>query len=187
MFKYVLMAMVLCTVAIFSGAYGLPDARVSEETYEQALNMGLPILLSIPKLALTAPIEHVGLMSDGTLEVPVGPSNVAWFNAGPRPGEEGSAVIDGHFGWKDSIPAAFDQLHALVKGDMIYVTDDNGFTTVFVVRELRLYGEHEDASIVFNSKDAKAHLNLITCAGAWDRGRKSYSERLIVFADKAVN
>jgi hypothetical protein len=37
---------------------------------------------------------------------------------------------------------------------------------------------------VFASNDGGAHLNLITCAGEWNKGKKSYSERLVVFADK---
>jgi len=48
--------------------------------------------------------------------VPEGPTDVAWFDLGPRPGEAGSAVIAGHEGWRDGIVAAFDDLHELQKG-----------------------------------------------------------------------
>jgi len=34
------------------------------------------------------------------------------------------------------------------------------------------------------SSDAKAHLNLITCEGVWDKVSKSYSKRLVVFTDR---
>jgi LPXTG-site transpeptidase (sortase) family protein len=115
---------------------------------------------------------------------PEGPDDVAWFNLGTRPGENGSAVIDGHSGWKDGIPAVFDTLHALHKGDKIYVEDEKGSTTTFVVRELRTLGAKEDATSVFSSSDGKAHLNLITCEGTWDPVSRTSSERLIVFADK---
>jgi sortase (surface protein transpeptidase) len=33
--------------------------------------------------------------------VPVDQRNVAWFNLGPLPGENGSAVISGHYGLKN--------------------------------------------------------------------------------------
>lgn len=145
---------------------------------------GLPIRLIIPKISVDAAIEQVGVAPDGSMDVPKGPQNVAWFRLGPRPGENGSAVIAGHYGWKDGIPAVFDTLSTLQKGDTLSVEDDTGVVTTFVVRESRLLGEHEDASEVFGSSDGKAHLNLITCEGVWNAATKSYSKRLVVFADK---
>jgi LPXTG-site transpeptidase (sortase) family protein len=144
----------------------------------------IPIRLKIPKINVDAAIEHVGLTPDGSMGVPKGPSDVGWFDLGPRPGEKGSAVIAGHEGWKDGIKAVFDDLHNLVKGDKIYVEDETGTTTIFVVRELRIYGQNDDASDVFSSIDGKAHLNLITCEGVWNKAEKSYANRLVVFAYK---
>lgn len=146
--------------------------------------VGLPVRFKIPKINIDAAVEYVGLTSDGAMAVPKGPDSVAWFNIGPRPGEKGSAVIAGHEGWKNDIPAVFDNLHALQKGDKIYVEDEKGTTTAFVVRELKTYGEKDDAADVFYSNDGKAHLNLVTCEGIWNKAKKSYSNRLVVFADK---
>lgn len=116
--------------------------------------------------------------------MPKGPVNVAWFNLGPRPGGNGSAVIAGHYGWKNNIPAVFDNLHKLRKGDKIYIEDDKGSVISFVVREIRIYGKDGDASGVFYSSDGKAHLNLVTCTGIWNKAEKTRSDRLIVFTDK---
>ena len=45
---------------------------------------------------------------------PKNPENAAWYELGPRPGEEGSAVIDGHYGtWKNGKTSAFDRLREL--------------------------------------------------------------------------
>lgn len=117
-------------------------------------------------------------------DVPKDFTNVAWFNLGPRPGEEGSAAIAGHFGRKNGKASAFDNLYKLRKGDKIYVEDDKGEVITFVVRGIRRYDPKADASGVFFSSDGKAHLNLITCEGAWNKVTKSYSKRLVVFADK---
>ncbi len=153
--------------------------------YEQEkVNSGLPVHLEIPKINVDAALESVGLTPQGAVGVPEGPVNAAWFDLGPRPGENGSAVIVGHFGWKNGIPAVFDNLYKLQKGDKIYVEDETGTITTFVVREVRTYDQNEDASSVFNSSDGKAHLNLITCQGVWNKAQKSYSDRLVVFADK---
>jgi LPXTG-site transpeptidase (sortase) family protein len=145
-----------------------------------------PIRLTIPKINVDAALDYVALTSQGALGVPKSPSNVGWYDRGPRPGEKGSSVIDGHFGYKDNVPAVFDKLHLLQQGDNIYVKDDLGMTTAFVVRDVRTLDENQDASNVFISNDEKAHLNLITCQGTWIEVHKSYASRLVVFADKLM-
>ncbi|MCR4333529.1 MAG: class F sortase [Patescibacteria group bacterium] len=147
-------------------------------------NIGLPARLRIPALNIDATVEQVGLTPLGAMDVPKGPSDVAWYELGPRPGEDGSAVIAGHEGWKDSIPAVFDNLFKISAGDKIYVTDENGATSVFIVKKTRIFDEDQEVPSVFNSNDGKAHLNLITCAGVWNAVTKSFSKRLVVFADK---
>lgn len=144
----------------------------------------LSIRLKIPKIQVDALVESVGLTPEGMMDAPEGPTNAGWYNLGVRPGEEGSSVIDGHSGWKNNIPAVFDNLHKLQKGDKIYVEDNKGVITTFVVREFRIYDPEADASEVFVSSDGKSHLNLITCAGDWNETTKSSSKRLVVFTDK---
>ncbi|MGC9603528.1 MAG: class F sortase [Minisyncoccia bacterium] len=144
----------------------------------------LPIHLKIPKINVDAALEHVGLTPQGAVDVPHGPANAAWFDESPRPGEKGSSVIVGHYGWKDGIPAVFDNLNELERGDKLYVEDQRGMISTFVVRESRMYGESDDVSSVFGSSDGNAHLNLITCEGVWNKTQKTYSNRLVVFADK---
>lgn len=145
---------------------------------------GLPVRLKIPKTKVDAAVEQVGLTADGAMDVPSGPETTGWYDRGPRPGETGSAVIDGHFDLGDGTPAVFDDLHTLQAGDRLYVEDGQGTTTTFVVHESRTYDPEADASSVFRSRDGRAHLNLITCAGDWNKDRQSYSSRLIVFAEK---
>jgi sortase A len=148
------------------------------------VNSGLPMRLKIPAINVDTAIEYLGLTSDGAMAVPEGPTDVAWFDLGPRPGESGSAVIAGHEGWKDGIAAAFDDLHKLQKGDKVYVEDETGAVTAFIVRAVGTYDENGNAAAVFSSDDGKAHLNLITCEGIWNAATKSYSDRLVVFTDE---
>lgn len=163
-----------------------PIANIIIPYNQNRVNLSFPFHLTIPKIKVDASIEQVGLTADWSLSAPKDPAKVAWFNLSPRPGDNGSAVIAGHYGWKDGIPAAFDNLHKLVKGDKLYVKDGKGTATVFVVTGVQTYGKNEDASNVFISNDGKAHLNLITCEGIWDKVSKSYSKRLVVFTDKEV-
>jgi LPXTG-site transpeptidase (sortase) family protein len=168
----------------------LPDTTAVNSTQSVAsvaqmgLGSKLPVRLIIPAIKVDADIESLGLAPDGSMAVPKGPDDVAWFNQGPRPGENGTSVIAGHEGWKDNIPAVFDDLYKLKKGDTISVEDETGTTTVFVVRESQTFSENENAASVFSSSDGRAHLNLITCEGTWDEVSQSYSNRLVVFTDK---
>ena len=147
----------------------------------------IPVRLLIPKIHIDAFVEDVGTTSDGAMAVTKGPVDVAWFDLGSRPGEIGTAVIAGHEGWKDGIAAVFDNLHELKKGDEIYVENEEGSTTAFIVDRVGTYGQDENASAIFTSADGLAHLNLITCEGIWNAAEQSYSNRLVVFADETVS
>jgi LPXTG-site transpeptidase (sortase) family protein len=149
-------------------------------------SIGLPILLKIPKLNINTTIEQVGLASDGAMDVPKGPAEVAWFSPGSRPGEVGSAVIAGHSGYKDNRPAVFDNLYKLRKGDKIYIEDGKGAIITFIVRKIQIYNPKANAGEVFGSNDEMAHLNLVTCTGIWNKINKTHSDRLVIFSDKEI-
>lgn len=169
---------------------GMPTKSIWGVAFLEQGSYGLSVLpaggslrLKIPGINVNAIVEPVGL-TEGTMEAPKDPSDVAWFNLGSRPGEKGSAVIAGHFDSKNGTAAVFNNLHKLSPGDKLYIEDDKGVIISFVVRESRKYDSNADASDVFSSNDGKAHLNLITCGGVWNKASKSYSQRLVVFADK---
>ncbi len=143
----------------------------------------LSLRLKIPKIHVDAPLELVGLTADGSMGVPKGDANAGFFNPGPLPGQRGSAVIDGHSGFIKGAPAVFNKLANVKIGDKIYVEGEQGVTTTFVVREVKVFDEGEDTSSVFNSDDGKAHLNLITCKGVLNKVTNTYPKRLVVFTD----
>lgn len=161
------------------------NQSLKEVEFELPVSLiGPPARLKIPKINIDTLVEYVGLTSEGAMDTPESPNNVAWFDLGPRPGEIGSATISGHFGWKNGKPSIFDNLHKLQKGDEIYIEDEKGETITFIVTKLQIYDLTENASEVFVSNDGASHLNLITCEGSWDKVKKTYSNRLIVFSDK---
>lgn len=144
-----------------------------------------PVRLIIPKIKVDAVIESLGLTAEGAVDSPKDPAKTAWYNLGPRPGDNGNAIISGHYGpWKDGRKSVFDNLSKLKKGDKILVKDDNGISISFVVREIKRYDKNAQATEVFNSTDGKSHLNIITCGGVWSKVTRSYSQRLVVFTDR---
>lgn len=163
----------------------LPQESTPGIVSSKQVNFGSPVRLEIPKINVDAAVEYVGLTSAGAMDVPKGPSNVAWFELGTHPGDNGSAVIAGHYGrWKNGDGSVFDDLNKLSEGDRLYVEDDQGVVATFVVRASRIYDPKADAKDVFGSNDGKSHLNLIACDGVWNKVSKSYSERLVIFTDK---
>ncbi|MFA5024699.1 MAG: class F sortase [Patescibacteria group bacterium] len=166
-------------------AVSVSDQVLASAVTGKSVSSVLPTRLQIPKIKVNAVLESVGLTAQGAVGVPKGRVNAAWFNVGPRPGESGNAIITGHYGrWKDGVATVFNNLYKLKKGDKIYIKDKDGATVTFVVRGLKTYGPKDDASNVFIASDNKAHLNIITCVGAWNWVTKSYPKRLVVFTDK---
>jgi LPXTG-site transpeptidase (sortase) family protein len=145
------------------------------------LKQGFPVRLKIPKINVDAAIEYVGVTDEGVMAVPSSTTNTGWFDLGPIPGEKGSAVIAGHLNSEEGEAAVFTNLYLLHKGEMIYVEDNQGTSIAFVIREIREYdpGYAED---VFSRNDG-VYLNLITCGGVWNDIKKTYSKRLVVFAE----
>jgi LPXTG-site transpeptidase (sortase) family protein len=144
-------------------------------------DQSLPVRLKIPQINVDAAIENVGVAADGAMAVPNDIANVGWFNLGPRPGQNGSAVIAGHYNGKSGQAGVFANLSKLQIGDKLYVQNSSGRLITFMVRKSQMY-DPGYADNVFSQSDG-AHLNLITCDGVWDKVAKSYSKRLVVFAD----
>jgi LPXTG-site transpeptidase (sortase) family protein len=154
----------------------------SPEVVDVVVN-AIPVRLVIKSINIDTTIYEAGLSSSGDMDISENPDEVAWYKLGPKPGEIGSAVIAGHYGWKDGHGSVFNNIHLLIKGDEVSVYDAEGTETTFVVRETRIYNPEADATKVFTSTDKKAHLNLITCGGIWVNNKDSYSDRLVVFTD----
>jgi len=144
-----------------------------------------PVRLIIDKIGVNAPVIAVGRTQTGDMEAPTNATDTGWYKFGPRPGDIGTSVIDGHFGpWQGSNSSVFDNLKTLSKGDTIDILGENDTTIRFVVREIKTYDAKDSTTQVFESSDKKSHLNLITCDGEWSEATKSYSLRLVVFTDK---
>jgi LPXTG-site transpeptidase (sortase) family protein len=140
-----------------------------------------PARLQIPSLALDARVERLGVTKQGSMDVPSNVWDVGWLETGIRPGGRGNAVIDGH---RDSAsgPAIFMRLDRVKVGDTVLVSDAGGRQLTFVVDGMDHYGvQRPPLDAVFGPSDER-RLNLITCAGSYDRNQHDYTERLVVHA-----
>ncbi|MDE1925111.1 MAG: class F sortase [Patescibacteria group bacterium] len=142
----------------------------------------VPVSVIIPAIGVNSPIEDVGVLPNGELDVPSGSTgNVGWYAAGTIPGDIGSAVLDAH------VFAAFSKLHNLKTGDDIYIGTSAGSTLHFVIEESDTYQLAQvPLQQLFNRSDAP-RLNLITCAGSMTPDHSTYDHRLVVYAVLAKN
>jgi len=161
-----------------------PQASTSTSTANAIItNTTIPIELTIERLGIHAPIEPVGVL-DNAMAVPTKAEDVGWYENGPRPGDEGSAVLAGHVNWTGGQDAVFALLHTMKIGDTVKVLNSNGVTDTFVVTLIKDYPMDSDTAEVFSSSDGSQRLNLITCDGVWDKILKTHQSRLVVFAEK---
>jgi LPXTG-site transpeptidase (sortase) family protein len=117
------------------------------------------------------------------MDVPKVPANVAWFNESALPGQDAgrAAVIAGHLD-SPAGRAVFFDLRKLVLGDELAVTYANGDRYVFrVTKKERYVFDQMPLDKIFGSNPEPV-LNLITCDGAWDRGRANYQQRLVIYS-----
>jgi len=185
--KWGLLTIVLAGFAVLLFQYShRPKEATPFKLVSTRGSVSMPARIKIPGIKVDAAIEQVAVTADGSMDVPKLPLNTAWYKLGPRPGEIGSAVIAGHVNWKNGAKAVFADLRNLKPGDKILVEDTQGAVVSFVVRESRTYDKNVEAKDVFTSNDGKAHLNLVTCIGVWNKTAQSYSQRLVVFADKEM-
>lgn len=152
------------------------------ETQDNSIEIPLFLIISTPSVNINTIIQPLGVTPGGNMDVPDDITKVSWFNLGPRPGEKGNAIIAGHFNGPNDKEGVFASLNKLKAGDKLFVGGSKGTLITFKVTDSHIY-DPGYAEEVFSSSDNGAHLNLITCDGVWDGIKKSYSQRLVVFAD----
>jgi LPXTG-site transpeptidase (sortase) family protein len=163
--------------------------RSSAPTTPALAPVALPARISIPAIDVESDLITLGLNPDGTLAVPQpGPDydKAAWFDGSPRPGELGPAVIEGHVDSAKNGPSVFYELGALVTGDRVDVTREDGTTVSFVVDEVRVVPKDDFPTLEVYGNTDGPELRLITCGGPFDSKAGSYEENVVVFASLAA-
>ncbi len=148
------------------------------------VSAAVPTRLIIPSINVNAPVENVNIQSNGDLGTPQHNQwdGVGWYRNGTRPGEAGSAVIDGHLDRPGGYPAVFWDLKKVQVGETIMVMDATGKILRFRVTRTASYAPQEaPVQEIFGDTGGK-YLNLITCAGTWIPSQKQTTLRLVVYS-----
>jgi len=150
---------------------------------ETKKSVSSPVRLIIPAIGVNAAIERVEIAADSNLSTPKGHpwDDAGWYDLGIRPGERGSAVIDGHLDRPGGLPAVFWNLHKLHRGDRVNVIESQEKTLHFRVVQVAFYTFQTAPLQNIFGNDSSRSLNLITCAGDWISSQHQTTLRLVVY------
>ena len=140
-----------------------------------------PVRLEIPAIGVSTPLVRLGLDRHGRMQVPGDFQVAGWFTGAAEPGQLGPAVVAGHVDSRSG-PAVFYRLRELRPGDEVRVVRADRRVVRFVVESLASHPKADlPAELVYGPTTAPA-LRLVTCAGSFDRRRRSYRDNLVVSA-----
>nr|WP_274388144.1 class F sortase [Salsipaludibacter albus] len=143
-----------------------------------------PVTVEIPTIGVETSLVDLDLDQGGRLEVPDDPARAGWFVRGPKPGEDGPAVIAGHVDSRVG-PAVFWRLGELGPGDRITVHDADRRQRVFVVDRVERWPKDDFPTDAVYRQSRGSELRLVTCGGTFDRDTGHYNDNVIVFATAA--
>ncbi|WP_145982551.1 MULTISPECIES: class F sortase [unclassified Pseudonocardia] len=159
-----------------------PAGPITQAPVVAAPGEVVPTSVRIPAIGLDEPsLVRLGVTGEGTAEVPQDYDRVGWFDRGGNPGP---AVLMGHVDSRDG-PAVFFDLRDLAAGDVIEVGRSDGTTGRYAVEYTRQVPKDEFPTFEVFGAAPEDVLRLVTCAGEFDRGERSYLDNLVVHARAA--
>jgi len=157
-----------------------PPAAPERQSFYRVAGPITPTRLRIPSIGVDSSVGAVGLLADGSMDVPGNLWTSSWLAVGPRPGEPGNAVIAGHRGVGS--PALFSHLEDVRPGDRIYVSDGVGNELIYVVTGVASLDLSASTQVAVFKPASNEQLVLITCFGQYTPRSRTYDHRLVVFS-----
>jgi sortase (surface protein transpeptidase) len=155
------------------------DSFRSTRTYDA---VAVPVRLRIPAAGIDTSLQPLGRNPDGTIAVPTDPDVAGWYAEGPRPGQQGPAVILGHVDTREG-PAVFYDLPRLPRGAAVHVDLADGRSTTFRVTGLSQVPKSRFPTDSVYLPTLQPSLRLVTCGGSFDYTVAHYRDNVIVYAD----
>ncbi|NUL05705.1 class F sortase, partial [Streptomyces lunaelactis] len=142
----------------------------------------VPRRISVPSVALDAPLTEAGLDAGGWVEAPpLEHGNLAgWYTGAVTPGERGTAVIVGHVD-NTAGPAAFFALGAVKRGSEVEILRRDGRTAVFAVYGVEVLTKKNFPAARVYQDTPEPELRVITCGGGYSK-KTGYAGNVVAFA-----
>jgi LPXTG-site transpeptidase (sortase) family protein len=142
----------------------------------------MPRSIELPTIEASGFIQKVGIDSTNAVAAPSNIFLAGWYINSVKPGEVGVSLIDGHVQgvYKEGI---FKKLSKLQKNDVFYVVYGDGSRRSFTVQSTADYSTEEASTKMLEPVDGiERQLNLITCAGVYNKQTSQYEQRTLVVA-----
>jgi hypothetical protein len=174
------------------GADPVPQVAAGDRAVPDAV---VPVSVRVPAIGVDEPaVVALGLAPDGTAEVPQDFGRVGWFDrtlaarrAGTTPADvaipagRGPTVLLGHVDSRRG-PAVFFRLRDLRPGDVVELGRSDGSVARYAVQRTEQVAKDAFPTFAVFGATATDVLRLVTCAGDFDRGARSYTDNLVVQA-----
>ena len=118
----------------------------------------------------------------GQMAVPGNVRDVAWYEFGSRPGEEGQPFWPRMLIWPAQGPGVFFNLRTSMTGDIVEVEFSDGSFSVFRVQARTVYQKDSCHSTPSSPERVRPVLTLITCGGGFSESSGSYDSNVVVYA-----
>ncbi|MEC0373327.1 class F sortase [Paenibacillus chibensis] len=138
----------------------------------------IPVLISIPALHVEAPVQPVGLDTEGRMATVSSAETVGWYKYGSSPGQPGNSILAGHRDWKGKA-GSFQNIEKLKIGDDVVITFDDESIEILTVTSNDTYDLDEVPASVMDLS-GEEHTTLITCTGYFDKKKRGYQSRAVV-------
>jgi LPXTG-site transpeptidase (sortase) family protein len=163
------------------GASALPTTNHSKlVTRVFSMVRSNPIRIQIPSIGVDSNLMKLGLLKDGSLQVPPSAFPAGWYSGSPTPGEMGPSIIAGHVDWNG--PGVFYRLNRMQLGDQIKVGRADGTIATFTVTRIAGFLKSKFPTNAVYGDLNYPGLRLITC-GDYDFKTHKYLRDTVVFAD----
>lgn len=174
-------ALILGILLLFAAPPGdsgkVPAAGPSLAAKEAGLP---PVQLKLPGY-LDAAVVPVATGRDGQLQVPTATPEVGWWAAGAAPGSaSGTVLLAGHVDSAGRGRGVFAALWNVPVGAKVAVKGGDGDEHQYRIVARRTYSQEALPTDLFRGA-TKPRLALVTCTGAYDHAKHSYSHNLVLY------
>ncbi len=156
-------------------------------------------LLEIPKLGVYSQVCEQFVPIGTNMPDPYGPADVAlydlsqWSRLGGTPGSGENAIFAGHVDYNATVayagvryrgPGVFQNLRFLTEGDLVKVHVDGEIYEYEVVWQRELDASADSWREMWSADVPVESITIYTCGGEFDAGTRTYSQRLVVRAER---
>jgi sortase (surface protein transpeptidase) len=166
-------------------APAVPAVPIQSTQLRPVIAASPPTRVQVPSVGIDVRVVGVGVQPDGLMELPRDPKIAGWYRFGPDPSDPtGSTVISAHVDSLQFGLGPFSRLRDLPAGAEIIVTTADGTQHRYITEAVARSLKDELPVAELFERSGPPRLVLITCGGQFDTATRTYSDNVIVTAQR---